>query len=221
MQALVLFDFDGTLADTAFDLAQAANRLREHRNLAPLPYEELRPYASQGARGLLRAALNLRPEDEGYEKVREEFLEDYAERMYDNTRLFDGVLELLDKIQQNQQGWGIVTNKTEILTWPMVRHLQLEESCRVVVCGDTTPHSKPHPLPLLHAAEQANMPPQACIYIGDDERDIIAGKAAGMATVAAAYGYCAPQAPMQWGADSIVERSTDLWPVIENWLERF
>ncbi len=213
---LVLFDFDGTLADTAPDLAAAANRQRGYQGLPPLPYEALRPYASHGARGLLKAALDLDAGTEAYEPVRQQFLRDYAENMLVHTRLFPGIPALLDRLGDQACGWGIVTNKVEALALPIVRHLGLQDRCLVTVGGDTTPHTKPHPEPLLHAARQAGFAPGDCIYIGDDERDVVAGRAAGMATVAAAYGYCSDD-PARWGADAIANAPEDLWPIIERW----
>jgi phosphoglycolate phosphatase len=214
---LILFDFDGTLADTAFDLAAAANRQRTRRGLPPLPYESLRPYASHGARGLLKAALDLDKDSEHYEPARQQFLRDYTEVMNDHTRLFPGIPELLDQLDARDFAWGIVTNKSEILTQPMVRHLGLRDRCRVVVCGDTTAHTKPHPEPLLHAARQAGHPPARSLYVGDDQRDIQAGKAAGMTTVAAGYGYCSLDDPARWGADAVAASPADLWPFIARW----
>ncbi|CAM5185855.1 Phosphoglycolate phosphatase OS=Castellaniella defragrans OX=75697 GN=HNR28_000881 PE=4 SV=1 [Castellaniella defragrans] len=219
MQALVLFDFDGTLADTAFDLAAAANRQRTRQGLAALPYESLRPYASHGARGLLKAALDLDKSSERYEPVRQQFLRDYAEIMNDHTRLFPGIPELLARLEAEGYVWGIVTNKSEALTWPMVRYLQLQDRCRVVVCGDTTPYTKPHPEPLLHAASRLGHPPALSLYVGDDQRDIQAGIAAGMATVAAGYGYCSLDDPTHWGAGAIAHEPAELWPLIAHWAE--
>lgn len=217
---LVLFDFDGTLADTAPDLAAAANRQRQYRDLPPLPYEALRPHASQGARGLLKAALDMRPEDPEYAAARQRFLDDYAQAMLVHTCLFPGVDILLDQLARRALAWGIVTNKVESLALPIVRHLALDTRCLVTVGGDTTPFAKPHPEPLLHAARQAGVSPARCIYIGDDARDIQAGKAAGMATVAAAYGYCSLDDPAGWDADAIARSPTDLWPIIEHWAAR-
>ncbi|WP_322994513.1 HAD-IA family hydrolase [Castellaniella sp.] len=215
---LILFDFDGTLADTAPDLAAAANRQREYKGLPPLPYEALRPYASHGARGLLKAALDLDPGTDTYEHTRAQFLQDYAQGMLDQACLFPGVQALLDQLNQADMAWGIVTNKVEYLALPMVQHLGLQAHCRVTVGGDTTPHTKPHPEPLLHAARQAGFAPSQCLYAGDDERDILAGKAAGMATVAAAYGYCSDD-PAGWAADAIARQPADLWPIIQRWAE--
>ena len=217
MRPLVLFDFDGTLADTAPDLAAAANRQRHYRDLPPLPYDTLRPYASHGARGLLKAALDLDVQSPDYDATRQRFLDDYAAAMLVHTRLFAGIPELLDTLAAQGCGWGIVTNKIASLAVPIVHHLGLHERCLVTVGGDTTPHPKPHPEPLLYAARQAGTAPEHCIYIGDDLRDVLAGRAAGMATVAAAYGYCSLDDPARWGADAIAATPADLWPIIADW----
>ncbi|CAM5779146.1 HAD-IA family hydrolase [Castellaniella caeni] len=219
MSPLILFDFDGTLADTAPDLAAAANRQRTRQGLAPLPYEALRPHASHGARGLLKAALDLNPDDDAYPRVRQQFLDDYAQAMLVHTQLFPGVAELIEQLARQALAWGIVTNKVEALALPIVRHFGLDARCAVTVGGDTTPHTKPHPEPLLYAARQVGARPEHCIYIGDDARDIQAGKAAGMATVAAAYGYCADD-PASWQADIIARSPADLWPIIQRWQQR-
>ncbi|NYT35308.1 phosphoglycolate phosphatase [Allopusillimonas soli] len=218
MNKLVLFDFDGTLADTAPDLAAAANKQRDRRGLPPLPYEALRPYASHGARGLLRAGLGLTPDDDGYEACRQQFLDDYRADMTRHTTLFPGVSELLATLRSHGYAWGIVTNKAESLALPLVAHLGLEDECAVTVGGDTTPHAKPHPEPLLHAARKTGHAPQDCIYIGDDQRDIIAGKAAGMGTVVAAYGYCGTETAVHnWDADAIANAPKEIWPLIRHW----
>ncbi|MGE4338296.1 MAG: HAD family hydrolase [Pigmentiphaga sp.] len=210
---LVLFDFDGTLADTAPGLAAAANRQRAYRDLGPLPYDRLRPVASQGARGLLRVALGLHPEDAGYDEARIRFLADYAELMYDHSALFAEVPQLLASLNDAGLRWGIVTNKQTTLAEPLVAHLQLAAS--VVVCGDTTPHAKPHPAPLLHAAAALNHPPEHCLYVGDDLRDVQAGHAAGMITIAAAWGYCGDEAPVEsWQAHHIAPLPLDTLAVV-------
>jgi len=214
MKRLVLFDFDGTLADTAPDLAAAANKQRHRKGLQPLPYEALRPMASQGARGLLRASLDMLPDHPEYEVCRRQFLQDYEAEMTVLTSLFPGVPELLGTLKENGYAWGIVTNKMEYLALPIVEHLGLHTECVVTVGGDTTGHSKPHPAPLLHAARQAGTDPAHCIYVGDDERDIVAGRAAGMHTVAAAYGYCALSEVAAWKADAVAESPAEIWPII-------
>ena len=216
MTALILFDFDGTLADTAPDLGAAANRQRIRAGLEPLPLEVLRPYSSAGARGLLRCALNLMPTDEAYEAHRVQFLKDYEAAMTVDTCLFDGVPELLAQIKNEGMAWGIVTNKATYLATPIVKALGLAQECAVLVCGDTTAHSKPHPLPLLHAAQQAGYNVERCLYVGDDLRDIQAAQAAGMPSIAAAYGYCGPEHPPEtWQADHCAYSARDMWPAIK------
>lgn len=215
MKRLVLFDFDGTLADTAPDLAAAANKLRHRKGLEPLPYDALRPLASQGARGLLRASLDMLPDHPEYEISRRQFLQDYEAEMTVLTTLFAGVPELLSTLKQHGYGWGIVTNKMEYLALPLVEHLGLHTECIVTVGGDTVGHAKPHPAPLLHAAHHAGAEPAHCIYVGDDERDIIAGRAAGMHTVAAAYGYCSLPEIAAWRADAIAHSPGEIWPIIQ------
>jgi len=215
MRKLVLFDFDGTLADTAPDLASAANKMRARQGLEPMPYDVLRPMASQGARGLLRASLDMQPDHPDYESCRLQFLKDYEDEMTTLTEIFPGIRELLDQLSSNDYSWGIVTNKVEHLAVPIVKHLGLDKECVVTVGGDTTPYPKPHPAPLLYAAEQAGFEPAQCIYVGDDQRDIVAGKAAGMKTVAAAYGYCVPAEVASWNADAVVNSPEEIWPAIQ------
>lgn len=214
MSTLVLFDFDGTLADSAPGLATAANLQRAERGLAPLPYPPLRQVASQGARGLLRVALGLMPEDPDFLPIRDRFLLDYERVMYEQTTLFPGIPELLASIENGRLSWGIVTNKIARLAEPLVAALPIKPL--VVVSGDTTAHAKPHPEPLLHAARQAGFAPEKCIYVGDDLRDIQAGQAAGMPTIAAAWGYCGEDAPVDaWNADYICAEPLDTWAVIQ------
>ena len=216
MTALILFDFDGTLADTAPDLGAAANRQRTRAGLEPLPLEVLRPYSSAGARGLLRCALNLMPTDETYEAHRVQFLKDYEAAMTVDTCLFDGVPELLAQIKDEGMAWGIVTNKATYLATPIVKALGLAQDCAVLVCGDTTAHAKPHPLPLLHAAQQAGYDVERCLYVGDDLRDIQAAQAAGMPSIAAAYGYCGPEHPPEtWQADHCAYSAREMGPAIK------
>lgn len=218
MNKLVLFDFDGTLADTAPDLGAAANVLRTRRGLPELPLEVYREYASHGARGLLKRGLDLTPEHPEFETARDEFLTEYEQGMTQRTTLFPGIKELLAGLQENGYTWGIVTNKVEYLAVPLVVHLGLYRHCAITVGGDTTAHPKPHPAPLLHAAEKTGFAPHDAIYIGDDQRDIIAGRAAGMATVVAAYGYCGQDTALHsWDATAIAERPDQLWSVIEGW----
>jgi len=215
MKKLVLFDFDGTLADSAADLAFAANRQRERQQLSPLPFEVLRPLASQGARGMLRVALGITPEDADYEACKQQFLADYEACMHVHITLFDGIAALLDTLAAHGHAWGIVTNKLAYLAKPLIRQLGLEAGSAAIVGGDTTPHAKPHPAPLLHAAQLAGFDPEHCVYVGDDERDIIAGKAANMATIAVAYGYAAPEDTTSWQADAVAQTPGDLWPALQ------
>lgn len=211
----VFFDFDGTLADTARDLVGAANQQRIRAGLEPLPFENLRTFSSQGAPGLLNAALGLTPDDSAYPATREQFLEDYYARMTDETVLFDGIPEVLDQLEHQGFQWGIVTNKAENLSFPIFKYLNLYERSIANICGDTAARPKPFPDPLFLAAEQANVAAKDCIYVGDDERDIIAGKAAGMKTIAISYGYWSDVASIpNWQADAIVDSPKSLFSAI-------
>ena len=201
----MLFDLDGTLADTAPDLAAAANAMRTARGLAPAPFDGLRQVASHGARGLLRVAFEMGPDDADYEAMRVEFLERYEAALAVHTRLFDGIPEVLDALDRGGIPWGIVTNKAMRFTDPLTKLLHLAGRAGAVVSGDTTPFTKPHPAPLLHAARLLSLPSSACVYVGDDLRDIEAGRAAGMSTIAAAWGYCGATAPTQWQADVVLD----------------
>jgi 2-phosphoglycolate phosphatase len=203
----VLFDFDGTLADTAPDLAAAVNFLRVQRNLEPLPVDGLRPFASMGARGLLRAGLGLKPEDAEFPAMRDAFLAQYEKNICVCTRLFDGIPELLAKLSVP---WGIVTNKATRFTGKLVPALGLKPAC--VVCGDSTPHLKPHPAPMLLAAQQLQLPCADILYVGDDLRDVQAARAAGMRSVAVAYGYHGVDngGPETWNADILIHQPLDL-----------
>jgi N-acetyl-D-muramate 6-phosphate phosphatase len=206
----VLFDFDGTLADTAPDLAAAVNRMRVEQALEPLPIERLRPFASAGARGLVHAAFGIKPDDAEYEALRETFLEYYAERVCEQTTLFPGIAELLAELQARAIAWGIVTNKATRFTERIVDALGLKPDC--VACGDTTPHLKPHPAPLLHAAHQIQVSPQNCFYLGDDLRDMKAAHAAGMRPIAVEWGYHHPESggPGSWQAAAVIRHPMDL-----------
>ncbi|TKC91553.1 HAD family hydrolase [Trinickia terrae] len=207
----VLFDLDGTLADTAPDLAAAVNKMRHDRGLDMLPLEDLRPLASAGARGLIGGAFGIGPEHHEFASMREEFLANYEADLCIETILFPGIGELLDELDERGVRWGIVTNKVARLTEPLVELLGLDLRARCVVSGDTTPHSKPHPAPLLHAAKELDVHPERIVYVGDDLRDVQAGFAAGMITVAAAYGYCGTDLPpTQWHAQHVVQSTGEL-----------
>lgn len=202
----VFFDLDGTLADTAADLAAPANAMRVARGLEPLPLAALRPFASAGARGLIGRALGVTPADPGYAALREEFLARYEADMVVHTRLFDGMDRLLDALESAGIGWGVVSNKFERYVRPILAALGLHERSLCAIGGDTTAHPKPHPAPLLHALELTGHVATAAIYVGDDLRDVEAGQAAGMRTVAAAYGYCGDDLPPhRWGADAVID----------------
>lgn len=209
----VLFDLDGTLADTAPDLAAAVNQLLIARGLEPAPYEQLRPVASAGARGLIGVAFGLKPGDDEYEALRIAFLDNYAAAIATHSVLFDGVAELLKALEARGIKWGIVTNKPARYTDLLVPEIDLAHAA-CVVSGDTTPHPKPHPAPLLEAARRINIAPQDCWYVGDDLRDIQAGHAAEMFTVAAAWGYCGDSEPVTWQARAIAPTPKDVLALI-------
>lgn len=206
----VLFDLDGTLADTAPDLAAALNRLRSNQGLQQLALARVRPFASAGARGLVHVGFGIKPGDGEYASLREAFLEYYAERTCVETRLFPGIAELLEEFARRSIAWGVVTNKATRFTERILSALGLAPAC--VVCGDTTPHLKPHPAPMLHAAEQLALPAKDCVYLGDDLRDIQAARAAGMRAVAVEWGYHHPEngGPATWQADAVISRPGDL-----------
>lgn len=201
----ILFDFDGTLADSAPDLADAANEMRLARGLEPLPFQALRPAVGSGARGMLGTAFGVHTGQAEFELMRDEFLNRYEQRMLLKTRLFDAVALMLDGLEQRGLRWGIVTNKAQRFAGPMTRSLGLVPRTSVLVCGDSTPYTKPHPAPLLEGARLLGTAPPSCIYVGDDERDVHAGRAAGMGTLAAAWGYLGHGAVIEgWGADAVL-----------------
>ena len=201
----VLFDLDGTLIDSAPDLGAAADKMRTDRGLASLDYALYRPMAGSGARGMLEIAFGMAPEHPDYEDFKEEFLSNYEQAMTVRSVIFEGVNDLLAHLQAKGMLWGVVTNKSQRFTLPLTAQLPLFASAKAIVSGDTTPHAKPHPEPLFEAARRMQLSPEHCWYVGDDERDIVAGKAAGMTTVAAHYGYLGSQAEvMNWGADHII-----------------
>ena len=208
---VVLFDLDGTLVDSAPDLAGAANEMRVQRGLPALALEQLRSMVGSGARGMLSVALQTTPADSTYEALKTEFLDRYEARLLQETRLFAEVQLLLAALSAANIGWGIVTNKAERFALPLTRAMGLHCSALAIVGGDTIAHSKPHPAPLLEAARLAGVAPVHCIYVGDDERDMVAGRAAGMQTVAAAWGYLGNDKPIQaWQADFIISSPIEL-----------
>ncbi|MEW6560216.1 MAG: HAD-IA family hydrolase [Pseudomonadota bacterium] len=204
-----LFDLDGTLADTAPDLAAALNRVRADHGLPPMPLDALRPMASHGARGLLGVGMQVTPDDARYNQLKDDFLAYYLEAIRLETELFDGVFALLEQLHERALPWGIVTNKLSTYTQPLVAQLPWPAPPGCIVSGDTAAKPKPAPDPLLHAAAVLNVEPTDCVYVGDDLRDIQSAQAAGMRSIAAAYGYCGPSSPNDWGADAIIHHPLD------------
>jgi N-acetyl-D-muramate 6-phosphate phosphatase len=207
----VLFDLDGTLIDSAPDLAGAANRLRADHGLEPLPLETLRPMVGSGARGMVGVAFGVAPGEPRFESLRDAFLAHYEAGLLERTQPFEGVDEMLTALEAAGIPWGIVTNKATRFTLPIVAGLNLAQRAAVVVCGDTTPHSKPHPEPLWHAARAMGLAPEGVVYVGDDLRDAQAARAAGMTMVAATWGYLGLGEPVQsWGADALADTPEQL-----------
>ena len=202
---LVLFDLDGTLIDSAPDLAAAANAMRLARSLEALPLSSLRPMVGSGARGMVGAALGIHPGDASFESLRQEFLDRYQDGLLDRTAVFADMVPVLEGLEAAGTRWGIVTNKAERFAWPVIDGLRLSARAAVVICGDTTPHSKPHPAPLLEAARRVGVEPSRCVYVGDDLRDVQAGRAASMLTLAAAWGYLGQGESIDtWGAHAVL-----------------
>ena len=212
----VLFDLDGTLADTAPDMARTVNVLRSRRGLEPVPLAQVRPHVSQGARGMVCSAFGITAEHPDFQGLREEFLEAYGDNLCVDTRLFPGMDGVLDDIERRGMAWGVVTNKFERFALPVLAGLGLSERAAVIVGGDTCPRAKPFPDPLLHAAKRIDVPPGEALYVGDDERDVQAARAAGMPVLVAGYGYLGVGPPAEsWGADGIVDSAAG----IGRWLE--
>ena len=212
----VLFDLDGTLIDSAPDLAAAVDTMRVARGLPSLPVEQYRPMAGAGARGMLGVAFGMTPEHPDFITLREEFFGNYERCMTQRTQIFSGVPELLQSLTERGLSWGVVTNKSERFTLPLTRSMSMFGSAAAIVSGDSTPHAKPHPAPLLEAARRLGVDAARCVYVGDDERDIVAGLAAGMATVAVTYGYLGQQADTtQWGAHATINCVNELLPLLQ------
>jgi phosphoglycolate phosphatase len=211
----VLFDLDGTLLDTAPDMAEALNRLREAEGMDRLPFAQIRPLVSHGAPRLIRFAFDA-PEGDRYESLRRRFLDFYAGALAVHTRLFAGFERVLDSVEVSGLRWGIVTNKPGWLTAPLLEELGLASRCACVVAGDTLAERKPHPLPLLHAAGLLGLEPRNCVYLGDAERDVQAARNAGMIPLVAGFGYLGDgEDPAAWQAEAIFARPEDLI----DWLE--
>lgn len=207
----VLFDLDGTLADTAPDLAYALNRVLESEGHAPLPYERIRPVVSHGSQALIRIGFGIGEESPDFDRLRRRLLDIYQRHLARETRLFPGMEELLTTIEAQGMNWGVVTNKPGWLTEPLLAALGVRERAACVVSGDTLDERKPHPAPMLHACRLAGSDAPECLYIGDAKRDIAAGRAAGMHTLVALFGYLgADDRPEQWGADAMVRTPQDI-----------
>lgn len=211
----VLFDLDGTLVDSAPDLGAAADKLRTDRGLPPLDLALYRPMAGAGARGMLAVAFGMTPDHPDFSALREEFFANYEQRLTRLTALFEGMDALVEELRGRGLHWGVVTNKSSRFSVPLTRSIALFASAGVLVSGDTTPHTKPHPAPLLEAARRLGVESSRCVYVGDDQRDIVAGRAAGMATVAATYGYLGQAADAGgWGADACIASPWELLEVL-------
>jgi phosphoglycolate phosphatase len=206
----VLFDLDGTFADTAADLAAAANHVRALHALPPLPLEALRPQASHGSAGLLKVAMDITPQHPDFPAMREAFLNHYADNICAHTTLFPGIAELVAELGQRGLRWGIVTNKPHRYTQPLMQALGYAERAACLVSGDTCAHAKPHPEPMLHAAALAGVDAADCLYLGDDLRDVQAAHAAGMHCLVAAWGYLGNNDPRSWNADGIIALPMEL-----------
>jgi len=215
MISTVLFDLDGTLVDSAPGLAFAVNEQRRRRQMCPVPYEHLRAHASSGARGMIKAGFGMDPSAPEYPVVRQEFLEIYERELLFDTQLFSGVTELLATIEKSGRHWGVVTNKATYLALPLLDAFGLLPKAACIVCGDSTPFIKPHPAPLLEAARRLSVVTDSCLYVGDDERDIMAARGAGMTSIAAAYGYLGTgRPPTHWGADEVVNSPIEVLKVL-------
>ena len=206
----ILFDLDGTLVDSAPDLGAAADKLRTDRGLPSLPYELYRPMAGAGARGMLSVAFGMTPDHVDFLSLREEFFRNYEACLQERTVIFDEIPELIDALCARSLPWGVVTNKATRFAAPLTAAIPLFASAGTLVCGDTTPYSKPHPEPLYEAARRLQVDPRQCVYVGDDERDIEAGRAAQMRTVAATWGYLAAKDPTLWKADVLIKSPAEL-----------
>lgn len=213
----VLFDLDGTLIDSAPDLGAAADKMRTDRGLASLPLAHYRPMAGAGARGMLGIAFGMLPDHPDYEVMKEEFFVNYESAMTVRTRIFDGVVDMIACLVARGMPWGVVTNKASRFTDPLTSAMPLFATAGAIVSGNTTPHAKPHPEPLFEAARRLSIDPALCVYVGDDERDIVAGLAAGMGTVAATYGYLGQQSDIsRWNAHLHIDSPIDLLKFIKS-----
>jgi phosphoglycolate phosphatase len=212
----VLFDLDGTLIDSAPDLGGAADDMRVARGLPSLPMDDYRPHCGAGARGMLAVAFGMAPDHPDFQAMREEFFQSYEQRMTKNTQVFDDIPALVEALGERGLPWGIVTNKSKRFTGRLLEGIPALAASAAAISGDTTPHAKPHPEPLLEACRRMGVDPARCIYVGDDERDIVAGLAAGMGTVAAAWGYLGSATEIgDWGAHAIAKSPSELLKLLD------
>jgi phosphoglycolate phosphatase len=215
MTTAVLFDLDGTLADTARDLGGALNRLLREEEREVLPLETLRPHVSGGARALLRVGFGITPTEPGYPQLQQRFLSHYQSAICADTVLFDGIAELLDELDDRGVAWGVVTNKSQRFTLALAEALGLRQRAACLVSGDSCPRAKPDARPLLLGCSLAGASPADALYVGDDLRDVHAGKAAGIATVAVRYGYLGDGLPIdEWDADRIIDTPGQILPLL-------
>lgn len=213
----VLFDLDGTLIDSAPDLGAAVDKMRVDRGMSSMPLAHYRHMAGAGARGMISLAFGYTPDHPDYEAMKEEFFRNYESCMTERTFAFEGVAQMIAALVAAKLPWGVVTNKSKRFAEPLTQAMPLFKSSAVLICGDTTPHAKPHPEPLLEAARRLGLDPSACIYVGDDERDIVAGHAAQMKTVAATYGYLGAQGDVEkWQADAQIQSPSELASLISS-----
>ena len=207
----VLFDLDGTFADTAPDLAAALNQVLQEQGKPALPFEHIRPVVSHGGIALIKLGFDIPQESPEFEVLRQRLLAIYKNNISQLTRLFEGMDELVTDLENSDIAWGIVTNKPSWLTDPLMAQLGYSQRAGTIVSGDTTSERKPHPEPLFHACREINCPPEQCLYVGDAQRDIIAGKRAGMKTLGALFGYIeADDDPRTWGADALIEHPREI-----------
>ena len=213
----ILFDLDGTLADTAHDLAYALNSVLKEQGLAPLPFETIRPVVSHGGIALIKLGFGIEQDNSEFEPLRQRLLDIYRDNIARETTLFPGMAELLDNIENSDRNWGVVTNKPSWLTEPLMEALGLTGRAACIVSGDTCNNRKPHPEPILHGCELAGSHAEQCLYVGDAERDIEAGRRAGLHTIVALFGYIGEQdKPLEWNADALLNTPAEIF----DWINR-
>ena len=216
MTQAVFFDLDGTLVDTALDLGNAINQVLIEHGKSPLSQEVIRPHVSGGSPALIKLGFGITPEDEKFEKLKQSFLDYYSQALDTHSQLFAGIHHCLSMLEENKIPWGIVTNKPDFLTQPLLKKLALKTRACIVISGDTFEQKKPDPYPLIQACAQTDVAPEKSIYVGDDERDIIAAKAANMISISVGWGYPGNKDPLQWQADYHVAKSGELSAMINS-----